>query len=45
VEQIVKEPDRLALQMRDACAADIDKMGLEMISFRIKEVREQNGKR
>ena len=44
VEQIVKEPDRLAGQMRDACAADIDKMGLEMISFRIKEVREQNDK-
>jgi len=45
VEQIVKEPEGLAEQMRDACAADINKMGLEMISFRIKEVREQNDKR
>jgi len=45
VEQIVKEPEKLADHMRESCAADIDKMGLEMVSFRIKEVREQNGKR
>jgi flotillin len=45
VEQIVKQPEKLADQMRESCAADINKMGMEMVSFRIKEVREQNNKR
>ena len=45
VEQMMREPERLADQLRDACTFDIDRMGLEMVSFRIKEVREQNSRR
>ncbi len=42
VEQIVKEPEMVAERMRATCAADMSKMGLEVISFTIKEVRDQN---
>jgi flotillin len=42
VEQIVKEPEMVADRMRATCAADVSKMGLEVISFTIKEVRDQN---
>jgi hypothetical protein len=42
---MMREPERLAEQLRDACTFDIDRMGLEMVSFRIKEVREQNSRR
>src|ERR1700692_4802147 len=33
VEQIVKEPEMVGDRMRATCAADMDKMGLEVISF------------
>ncbi len=42
VEQIVKEPEMVAERMRSTCAEDLSKMGLEVISFTIKEVRDQN---
>ncbi len=42
VEQIIGQPERLADLLRDACAVDIDRMGLELVSFRIKRVREQS---
>src|ERR1700681_846937 len=42
VEQIVKEPEMVGDRMRTTCAADINKMGLEVISFTIKEVRDKN---
>jgi flotillin len=42
VEQIVKEPEMVADRMRSTCAADVSKMGLEVISFTIKEVRDKN---
>src|SRR6202000_2243631 len=42
VEQIVKEPEMVGERMRSTCAADMSKMGLEVISFTIKEVRDQN---
>ncbi len=42
VEQIVKEPDMVADKVRTTCAEDLNKMGLEVISFTIKEVRDQN---
>ncbi|HEY3131310.1 MAG TPA: SPFH domain-containing protein [Acidobacteriota bacterium] len=42
VEQIVKEPEMVADRMRSTCADDINKMGLEVISFTIKEVRDKN---
>ena len=42
VEQIVKEPEMVGDRMRGTCAADMNKMGLEVISFTIKEVRDKN---
>ena len=42
VEQIVKEPEMVAERMRATCAEDMSKMGLEVISFTIKEVRDKN---
>src|ERR1700750_302812 len=42
VEQIVKEPEMVAERMRATCADDMSKMGLEVISFTIKEVRDKN---
>lgn len=42
VEQIVKEPEMVGERMRTTCASDMDKMGLEVISFTIKEVRDKN---
>ncbi len=42
VEQIVKQPEMVGDRMRTTCAADINKMGLEVISFTIKEVRDKN---
>ena len=42
VEEIVKQPDMVSERMRATCAADMDKMGLAVISFTIKEVRDQN---
>ncbi len=42
VEEIVKQPDMVSERMRATCASDMDKMGLAVISFTIKEVRDQN---
>jgi len=42
VEEIVKEPEMVGAKMRSTCAEDLNKMGLEPISFTIKEVRDQN---
>ena len=42
VEQIVKEPEMVGDRMRATCAEDVSKMGLEIISFTIKEVRDEN---
>ncbi len=42
VEQIVKEPEMVGDRMRGTCADDMNKMGLEVISFTIKEVRDKN---
>ena len=42
VEQIVKEPEMVGERMRSTCADDMSKMGLEVISFTIKEVRDKN---
>ena len=42
VEEIVKQPEMVADRMRSTCADDISKMGLEVISFTIKEVRDKN---
>src|SRR6202522_2877281 len=42
VEQIVKEPEMVADRMRSSCADDMSKMGLEVVSFTIKEGRDKN---
>src|SRR6266480_6883365 len=42
VEQIVKEPEMVADRMRSTNASDMNKMGLEVISFTIKDVRDKN---
>src|SRR6201993_5375946 len=38
VEEIVKQPEMVGDRMRSTCADDMNKMGLEVISFTIKEV-------
>ena len=42
VEEIVKQPEMVGDRMRSTCAGDMSKMGLEVISFTIKEVRDKN---
>src|SRR5438093_8702800 len=42
VEQIVKEPEMVADKVRSTCAEDLNKMGLEVISFTIREVLDRN---
>src|SRR5216110_974121 len=42
VEEIVKQPEMVGDRMRSTCAEDMSKMGLEVISFTIKEVRDKN---
>ena len=42
VEHIVKEPEMVADRMRANVSDDMNKMGLEVISFTIREVRDNN---
>jgi len=42
VEQIVKQPELVADRMRANVADDIAKMGLEVVSFTLREVRDKN---
>src|ERR1700683_1652638 len=42
VGKIVKKSEMVADRMRTTCADDMNKMGLEVISFTIKEVRDKN---
>ena len=42
VEEIVKQPEMVADKMRLTSADDMTKMGLEIIAFAIKEVRDKN---
>ena len=42
VEQIVKEPEMVSARMRANVAEDLAKMGLEVISFTLKQVRDRN---
>src|ERR1700676_2651722 len=42
VEEIVKQPEMVGERMRSTCADDINKMGLDVIRFTIKEVRDKN---
>jgi len=42
VEQIVKEPEMVSERMRATVAEDLNKMGLEIVSFTIKDVKDKN---
>ncbi len=42
VEGIVKDPETVGQSMRNTCADDLNKMGLEIVSFTIKEIRDKN---
>lgn len=42
VEEIVKEPEMVSAKMRGTAADDLSRMGLEVVSFTIKEVRDEN---
>ncbi len=42
VEQIVKEPEMVGDRMRATSSEDLSKMGLETVSFTIREVRDKN---
>lgn len=42
VEEIVKQPEMVAERMRQNCAQDMTKMGLEVVSFTIREVKDKN---
>ena len=42
VEQLVKEPEMVSGKMRGTVAEDLSRMGLEVVSFTIKEVRDEN---
>src|SRR6266513_176141 len=42
VEEIVKQPEMVGERMRSTCAEDMNKMGLEVISFTLKEVHDKN---
>ncbi|MHB1652646.1 MAG: flotillin family protein [Desulfitobacteriaceae bacterium] len=42
VEQIVKEPEMVQSQMLQTCSTDLLKMGLEVRSFTIKNVKDRN---
>ncbi len=42
VEEIVKQPEMVSEKVRQTCSADVDKMGLEVVSFTIKQVRDEN---
>ncbi len=42
VEEIVKEPEIVAGRVRDSVSDDVTKMGLEVVSFTIKKVIDEN---
>ena len=43
VEQLVKDPEMVSARMRETVAADLDKLGLEVISFTLKDVADESG--
>ena len=43
VEQLVKDPELVSARMRETVAADLDKLGLEVVSFTLKDVNDDSG--
>ena len=42
VEQLVKDPEMVSARMRDTVAGDLDKLGLEVVSFTLKDVSDDS---
>lgn len=43
VEEIYKNRDKFAQDVQDVAVSDLNKMGLQIVSFTIKDVRDKNG--
>ena len=43
VEEVYRERDKFAQQVQEVAARDLKKMGLSIVSFTIKDVRDKNG--
>ena len=43
VEQLVKDPELVSARMRETVAGDLDKLGLEVVSFTLKDVSDDSG--
>jgi flotillin len=43
IEQLVKDPELVAARMRETVAADLDKTGLELVSFTLRDIAEEAG--
>jgi len=43
VEQLVKDPELVSARMRETVAADLDKLGIEVVSFTLKDVVDDSG--
>ncbi|HEY8283937.1 MAG TPA: SPFH domain-containing protein [Chloroflexota bacterium] len=43
VEQLVKDPELVSAKMRETVAADLEKLGLEVVSFTLKDVTDDSG--
>jgi flotillin len=43
VEQLVKDPELVSARMRETVASDLDKLGLEVVSFTLKDVSDDSG--
>lgn len=43
VESILKQPEDINGKMRETCSEDLDKMGLEVVSFTLKKVHDAKG--
>ncbi len=42
VEQLVKDPELVSARMRETVASDLDKLGLEVVSFTLKDVKDDS---
>jgi len=42
VEQLVKDPEMVSARMRETVAGDLDKLGLEVVSFTLKDVNDDS---
>ena len=43
VEQLVKDPELVSARMRETVAADLDNLGLQVVSFTLKDIIDETG--